>query len=252
MPSWPCIESLQGGARPRCRGTAAARRGRRRSRPRSRARRRCRRTRLPMTPRRRRPATAAAARAGGWCRSRARGGDRRGTRGDAPASDPVAIRIVSAAQVDLVVAGGVVMRRDGGDRRARGRRRGGGLGHDADRVRDRGTRRCRGTGRRRCRDKPALDPLALIRGDPALVEHELGDGGLAAEREVHAVEVARLEPRDRQRRLAQGLAGQGAGVRRGAADHRALLDDRRPLAQDGRRRTGALARRPRTDDDQVI
>ena len=222
---------FQARARPRCRGTAAARRGRRRSRPRSPARRRCRRTRLPMTPA---PMTASD----------------RGSRSS--------WRMVSESSTR-----GWSKRELGRDGRARNRWRSGSSRPAG------GSRGCGGGGGDRGGGGPpcpwppswgwtsvttrivwgsrneavpwyrttplprqaALDPLALVGRDPPLVEHELGHGGLAAEREVHAVEVARLEPRDRQRRLAQGLAGQGAGVGRGAADHRAALDDRRPLAE---------------------
>ena len=65
-----------------------------------------------------------------------------------------------------------------------------GLGHDPDRV------RVDERGRAVVEDhavpgQAPLDPLPLVGRDPPLVEHEVGDGRLAAQRQVHAVEVAR-------------------------------------------------------------
>ena len=70
--------------------------------------------------------------------------------------------------------------------------------------------------------QPRLDPLPFTVRHLFLVPHEVGDGGFAAERKVHAMKSARAPARKHERGFAQRLAGDGAGVDARAADQRAF------------------------------
>ncbi len=67
-----------------------------------------------------------------------------------------------------------------------------------------------------------------------------------------AVEAALAPAGQVQRRLAQGLGRDGAGVHRHPADAAAVLDHQHRLAQLGRLHRGPAARRPRADDDEIV
>src|SRR5688572_6659555 len=71
---------------------------------------------------------------------------------------------------------------------------------DPDRVRVDETRRSVKLGHAAQR-QPGLDPLSLAAGHAFLVPHEISDGGLAPEREIHAKEFARAPARKHQRGL---------------------------------------------------
>ena len=96
-----------------------------------------------------------------------------------------------------------------------------------------------------------LDPEPLDRGDGELVAHEVADRHLVLEGDVQARQVAVAVPREEQRRLAQGLRRQRAGVGGGPADDALPLDQGDLLAEVRRLRSPFLARRARADDDQV-
>ena len=138
-----------------------------------------------------------------------------------------------------------------GSRTARPNVRPGGLSHNPQRVRidKRGTAVVE---HHSAQVQPLLDALSLAGRDPLLVEHEVGHGRLATERQVNPVEVSCPQARDRQRRLAKGLAREGSRVGRGAPDQGAFLDHGNPLSKRGRRRRATLPRRPRANHHQII
>ncbi len=75
---------------------------------------------------------------------------------------------------------------------------------------------------------------AFVRGDVVLVAHEIRDGRLSPEREIDAKELARTQAGKRQRRFAQRLARDRAGVDPGAADIAQFFHERDALAEDPR------------------
>ena len=97
----------------------------------------------------------------------------------------------------------------------------------------------------------ARDLRDLLPGHRVQAPHELAQAGVAIDVQRHAVEVAALEAGHVQRRLAQRLRRQRAGVHAGAADLGRLLDERDLLAEVGRLRRAFLPRRPRADHDQI-
>ncbi len=88
--------------------------------------------------------------------------------------------------------------------------------------------------------------------DPLFVAEKVGDGHLAPHRKIDAVKVARLQPRQRQRRFAQRLAGHGARVDSRAAEFIIGIDERHLLVPRRCRVRGDDARRAPADDDQVV
>ncbi len=97
----------------------------------------------------------------------------------------------------------------------------------------------------------ARDLRDLLPGDRVQASHELAQAGVAIDVQGHAVEVAALEAGDVQRRLAQRLRRQRAGVHAGAADLARLLDERDLLAEVGGLHRALLARGTRADHHQV-
>ena len=97
----------------------------------------------------------------------------------------------------------------------------------------------------------ARDLRDLLLGHRVQAPHELAQAGVAIDVQRHAVEVAALEARHVQRRLAQRLRRQRAGVHAGAADLGRLLDERDLLAEVGRLHRAFLARRARADHHQI-
>src|SRR5439155_5173260 len=68
-------------------------------------------------------------------------------------------------------------------------------------------------------------------GDGLLVVEQVIDGGTAAEGEIDAVQCPGADAGEGQGGLAEGLAGDGAGVDGGPADARVPLDDGDVLAE---------------------
>ena len=97
------------------------------------------------------------------------------------------------------------------------------------------------------RDDPGT--FALVHGP--LVRHEVADGDLVIELQLDPAQVAIAEPREEERRLAQGLRGERPGVGRRPSQDRLLLDQGHRLAEVRRLRGPLLPRRPGADDDQV-
>ncbi len=98
----------------------------------------------------------------------------------------------------------------------------------------------------------AQHPLPLLGGDLLFVMHEIGHRRLAPERKVDAMEVARFEPRERERSFAQRLARKRPRVGHGAADERRLLHHRHALAEDGGCHRALFSRGAAADDDEVV
>jgi hypothetical protein len=98
-----------------------------------------------------------------------------------------------------------------------------------------------------------FDPLPLVRDDVVFAVHEIGDGD-AVDGDVDRAfaEAALSEAGERQRRLAQRLRGNGAGVDAGAAEDRLALDERDILPKVRRLRSALLAGRSGADDDEVV
>src|SRR5260370_31674136 len=67
-----------------------------------------------------------------------------------------------------------------------------------------------------------------------------------------AVKLALAEPRKMQHRLAQSLAGNGAGVDADPPNDCSSLDDRHALVELGRLDGGALARRAGPNHEQIV
>ena len=97
----------------------------------------------------------------------------------------------------------------------------------------------------------ASTPLPFAVRHLFLVPHEVGDRGLAPEREVDAEEPARAPAREHERGLAQRLAGDGAGVDAGAADARRLLDEGDFPAEEARGDGAARAGGAAAEDDEI-
>ena len=98
-----------------------------------------------------------------------------------------------------------------------------------------------------------VDPLPLVRDDAVFAVHEIGDGD-AVDGDVDRAfaEAALPEAGEVQRRLAQRLRRNGAGVDARAAEDRLALDERDTLAEVRRLRSALLAGRSGADDDEVV
>ena len=81
---------------------------------------------------------------------------------------------------------------------------------------------------------------------------EVGDGDLAVDRVVLAVEAPLPEAGEVQDRLAQRLGRDRAGVEADAADHLLAVDDGDLLAELRRGDRALLAGRAGADDDEVV
>src|SRR5438034_8007543 len=88
---------------------------------------------------------------------------------------------------------------------------------------------------------------AFVNRDGRFVAHEIPNGGLSPEREIHAKELARTYAGEGQRCFAQGLARDRASVNAGATDFTEFFDERDPFAKDPRGIRSANAGRPATD-----
>ena len=100
---------------------------------------------------------------------------------------------------------------------------------------------------------PDVDPLPLLLHDDVLAVHECAHGALALHRDVDGVAIAALvEAGEVQRRFAQGLGGDRAGVDARAAEDRLALDEGDALAEVRRLRRSLFTCRTGADDDQVV
>lgn len=99
--------------------------------------------------------------------------------------------------------------------------------------------------------QPRLDPLPFTAGDAFLVPHEISHRGLAANRKVHAMKLARAPTREHERGLAQRLTGDGAGVDARAADHRGLLHEGNFFPEQARRQRAAGTGGTAAEDDEI-
>src|SRR5438046_8506371 len=88
---------------------------------------------------------------------------------------------------------------------------------------------------------------AFVNRDGRFVAHEIPNGGLSPEREIHAKELARTHAGEGQRCFAQGLARVRAGVSTGAADFTEFFEERDALAKDHRGSSYAMAGRLAAD-----
>ena len=88
---------------------------------------------------------------------------------------------------------------------------------------------------------------AFVNRDGRFVAHEIPNGGLSPEREIHAKELARTYAGEGQRCFAQGLARDRASVNTGAADFTEFFDERDAFAKDPRGSRSANAGRPAAD-----
>ena len=96
------------------------------------------------------------------------------------------------------------------------------------------------------------DDLELPLDDLLDAKSEVGDGDLAIDGVVLAVERPLLEAREIEDRLPQRLRGDRAGVEADAADHLPAVDDGDPLAELGRRDRPLLAGRTAADHEEVV
>src|SRR6185436_16949994 len=96
-----------------------------------------------------------------------------------------------------------------------------------------------------------VDELPLGFDDGALAEHEVLDGDVVLDLVVDAVEAVRAKPGEVERRLAQRLRRDRAGVDGGAAGLGRLFDDADALPEVGSLRGSFLSSRAGADDDQV-
>ena len=88
--------------------------------------------------------------------------------------------------------------------------------------------------------------------DVALMPQEVGNGRLAADRQVHAVEISGPQSGQGHGRLAECLAGNRAGIGPRAAELMVAIDECHRLAQDAGRRHAVEAGGTAADDDQII
>ena len=84
------------------------------------------------------------------------------------------------------------------------------------------------------------------------VARQIGDRGLAPQRQVHAEQLARPPTGDEQRAFAQCFAGNRAGIEARAADVRFPFDQRHAFAKSGRRQRATYARRAAADHNEVV
>ena len=88
--------------------------------------------------------------------------------------------------------------------------------------------------------------------DRALAKHEIADRDVALDVKVDAVEPALAQAGEIERRLAQRLGWNRAGVDRRAARLRRALDDADALAEVRRLRGALFAGRAGADDDEIV
>src|SRR5947207_14297547 len=92
---------------------------------------------------------------------------------------------------------------------------------------------------------------AFVNRDGRFVAHEIPNGGLSPEREIHAKELARTHPGEGQRCFAQGLARDRVSVNTGAADFTEFFDGRDAFAKDPRGIRSPNAGRPADDHSHI-
>ena len=97
----------------------------------------------------------------------------------------------------------------------------------------------------------ARDLEAEVAHQRVLLRHEIPQRRALLELDVDAAQVARPKAGEIERRLAQRLE-RDAGVAHRAAERRALLDERDPLAEIGRLRGRLLAGDAAADHDQIV
>ncbi len=83
-------------------------------------------------------------------------------------------------------------------------------------------------------------------------EGKIGHADLILHTIVHTVDVLVIEAREMQDRFANGFAGNRSRVDGRAADHFELFDQRHVFAKFGGLNRRALARGPRTNDNEVV
>src|SRR5204862_3170564 len=88
---------------------------------------------------------------------------------------------------------------------------------------------------------------AFVNRDGRFVAHEIPNGDLSPEREIHAKELARTHAGEGQRCFAQGLARDRTSVNTGAANFTEFFDERAAFAKDPRGIRSANAGLPTAD-----